>query len=222
MSKIRNFLTIISFFLAIGLFFTTVVFGWMIFIKEKPLATFEAGKIVLTTTVNGSPITSNIYFNNLAYVDFSEDVYEDSSGELNRIASVTSVRLIDGMGSIEIRNQIEIQETSERVGLLLLIIYEGKSVPFYQIGVEMDYHSLILSIIGEETNEVNQRQLITNYNLNSILMMNSTPLSAGEWISFQIVAWGDYNSLASPSLFLSDYRHLQISIFTEQWEGGIV
>ncbi len=221
MVKTRYYLSMILIICSILLLISTAVFGWMVFTKKKSMSSFEAGEILTLTYANGSAITTSFQLEDLAYVGFFDDIYLDRSNVLNQMASVGTIRIINDIDSVDIKNLVEIDITGQTNGLFYLIVYEGKNVPVEQIGLDLDYHAIIQTIIGSESSEIIQRQLLTDYNANTIQTIHNEQLSGADWISFQIAVWGDYEALAVPLNYLSYTYSLNLNINFIQWEGMV-
>lgn len=185
------------------------------------MASFEAGHIYITATVDDNPFVSHLDFDDLAFVDFGRDIYMDRSGTLNEMASTISVKIKNGTTSIDLKNLVTIDEADGNIGLLYLIVYEGKNLPIEQIGLDLDYHARLLAIFGSEGGQEAQRALIDANNQNAIQAMLEERLLPGDWISFQIVVWGDYDTLYDKMNYLNDTHFLDLSVHTIQWEGVI-
>ena len=185
------------------------------------MVSFETGELIIFTKTNGYYDVSNMEFDDLTFVDFVDDVYLNRAGSLNNAASIISVQLINGVDSDHLKNLIELTETDSETGLYYLIVYEGKNVAQELIGTPIDYHAQILTIFGSETIASVQRQLTSNYNASVLQTIYAEQLAPGEWLSFQIVVWGDYDILVNPYYYLSRGHTMQMTVKTTQWEGEI-
>jgi hypothetical protein len=193
----------------------------MVFSKQKSMASFEAGHIYITATVDEESFVSHLDFDDLAFVDYVRDIYMDRSGTLNKMASTISVKIKNGTTSVDLKNLVTVEETDGNIGLLYLIIYEGKNLPIEQIGLDLDYHARLLTIFGSEGSQEAQRVLIGSNNQSAIQSMLDERLFPGDWISFQIVVWGDYDTLYDKMNYLNDTHFLDLSVHSIQWEEVI-
>jgi hypothetical protein len=220
MRKTSIYFSIILISISTILLMTTVIFGWLVFNKNKSMAEFFNGEIIIETQVNGIYDLDELPLRDIAYVDFVQDVLWDSSGALNNMASVISVQIINGIYSTDVKNLIQLTETTGN-GLLYMIVYEGKNIPSGSIGSPLDYHSLLQTIFAGESNPTNARALLTAHNETVIQTMATEKLEGNEWMSFQIVSWGDYDVLTNPLSYLFYTYEFDLSISTIQWEGVV-
>lgn len=220
MKKTHIYFSFILIIFSILLLTATVVFGWLVFNKNKSMVQFKNGEIIVSTKINEMVDINDLQLQDIAYVDFVNDVLWNSSGDLNKMASVVSVQIINDVNSPDVKNLIELTETTGN-GLLYMIVYEGKNILPELIGEPMDYYSLLQTIFGGESNPTNARALLAANNELVIQNMASEKLEGSDWMSFQIVSWGDFNVLANPLSYLAYTFEIDLSISTVQWEGGV-
>ncbi|MGD9605253.1 MAG: hypothetical protein AB7V00_03725 [Bacilli bacterium] len=219
MKKLKTYKLIITPLISILFFSLSIVFAWSIFMKTKPLATFESGQIVVEVSVDETLIVETINITDLAFMDFSSDVISDEDGVLNVMATTKLIKIFNSASSSYVSNIIEI--TNQTEGLFFLFYFEGENLSSELMGLDIDWHNIISTAIGTELNESAQRTLLDSYNATVLSTISQTLLEPGEWLSLQVAIWGDYDALTDPTNYLTDTYSMQISIATTQWEGAI-
>lgn len=202
--------------MSIVLLSVTMVLAWFVFLKTSPLATFKSGQIDVSVNINAAPIQEELAFNDLAFMDFSSDIIADDDEVLNLMASITQIKINNSLNSSDVNTQLSIDPDE---GLFYLLYYEGKNLT--PAALDYNWHNLIVTVVGSETNVSAQRNLLATYNAGVIADIASIKLEPGDWITLQIAVWGDYEELSAPSLYLSDSYDMLISIASTQWEGAI-
>ena len=219
MKKITNSILIVTPLLLVFLLSATIVFAWFVFMKTKPLASFESGQIVVNVEINDDSITETINISDLAFMDFGSDIISDDDAILNKMASVHLIKINNSATSSDVKNVISFSNVSE--GIFYLLYLEGTNLSPELIGLDVDWHNLIFTTIGSETLASAQRTLLTNYNNNIITSIASLQLEPGEWINLQIAVWGDYDMLIDQTNYLMNSYSMDIAVATTQWEGAI-
>ena len=220
MSKYKAYLSVIMLILSMILLIVSLVFAWMAFVGKKPLASFHTAELSFIAKVNKSDQTELVQINSLVYVDFYNDVVLNRSGSLNKLASVISVQIINGENSLPIKTTFQIVEELNKMGLLMMVVYEGKNLNENQIGSTFDYYNRFKNIIGLETNPDTQRDLITSYNESTINSIKQVQLNVGEWLSFKVALWGDYEKVVNKESYLAETYTLKISMTANQANRG--
>lgn len=219
MKKITNSILIVTPMLFVFLLSATIVFAWFVFMKTKPLASFESGQIVVNVEINEAAITETINIDDLVFMDFGSDIISDDDGVLNKMASVHLIKINNLVTSSDVKNIISLSNVSG--GIFYLLYLEGENLSPELIGLDIDWHNLIFTAIGSETLESAQRTLLTNYNNNVIASIASLKLEPGEWVNLQIAVWGDYDMLIDQTNYLTNSYSMDITVATTQWEGAI-
>ena len=215
--SLKSYASLILFIISLSIFiFSINVFAWMVFVGRKPLASFESGEIVVTARINGNETLETFNLTSLCFIDFQNDVVLNGTNTLNKSATVFTVRIINGEQSAPVKNTILLYEEFNKKGLLFLIIYDGKNI----VNGNVDYFANFQSIIGLETTEEIQRNLIENYNNETLNTIQQERLEPGEYLFFRVAIWGDYNQLDNPQNYLNETFSLKLKINSQQ-VGGV-
>lgn len=194
------------------------VYAWISYTNGVALVTVNSGHIDVSVKANDNIIINGVVTedNSLTYIDFSKDIVEDRSKSLNLIATRFKFNIENAENSLSVKNKIDLSSLNNK-SLVYLVINEGINIlPNHEY--VSDYHSYITNIIGSETNESLQRQLITSENTNVINIMKEIVLEELETLSFQVVIWGDYD-LYTGSNYLEEIYLFNVLLETIQFDG---
>lgn len=217
MKKRTLILTIIMIIIMLTLIPITV-YAWISYTNGVALVTVNSGFIDVSVKANDDLIINGELTedNSLTYIDFTKDIVEDRSKSLNIIATTFKFKIENSENSLEVKNKIDLTSLDNQ-SLIYIVINEGKNIlPNHEY--VNDYYLHINNILGGETNETLQRQLIVSENLNVINTMQELILEEQETIAFQIVIWGDYDSYTG-SNYLEETYLFNVLIQTIQADG---
>lgn len=216
--KNRTLITTIAMIIIMLTLIPITVYAWISYTDKVALVTITSGHIEVSVKANDVIIIDNIGVesNNLTYIDFTKDIIEDRYNSLNLIATTFKFNVENSESSLSVKNRIDLSDLDNE-SLVYVIIDEGKNILLEHNYVN-DYYSYISNIVGTETNEAIQRQLIASANQAVIDAMSEVILEEFETLTFQIVLWGDYDNYVG-SNYLEEIYSFNVLIDTIQWDG---
>lgn len=197
----------------------SVSYAWFTYVERKSLATFEAGVLEISLEANDEMIMYDLVFDDLAFIDYESEVVLDQYDTLNHMASAIKVDLKTDLDAPLSRHKITIDETNLIPGLIYVIVYDGINVD--PLLVTTDYHTYVTDIISGYSSKTEQMNAIINHNNQVINDIYNTSLFAGDMMTFQIVMWGDYDTLLVPENYLDETFILSLKIESINDKGDV-
>ena len=197
----------------------SVSYAWFTYVERKSLATFEAGVLEISLEANDEMIMYDLVFDDLAFIDYESEVVLDQYDTLNHMASSIKVDLKTDLDAPLSRHKITIDETDLIPGLIYVIVYDGINID--PLLVTSDYHSYVTNIISGYSSKTEQMNAIINHNNQVITDIYNTSLFAGDTMTFQIVMWGDYDTLLVPENYLDETFTLSLKIESINDKGDV-
>lgn len=215
----KLYVSIILVLLIVSLIASTT-YAWFTYVERKSLATFEAGELSITMEADDEDLAFNIMIEDLAFIDFQNEVVEDKYETFNHMATFTKIDIISNIDSPLSRQHITIDETNLIPGLMYVIIYEGMNLDESAI-LTTDYHTYISQIINGYTTKEDQVLAINTHNQLVIEDIFDEILRPEDQITFQIVMWGDYDALTNPETYLETSFMLTLNVESINDKGEI-
>lgn len=197
----------------------SVSYAWFTYVERKSLATFEAGVLEISLEANDDMFIYDLAYDDLAFIDFESEVVLDQYQTLNHMASSIKVDLITDPDAPLSRHKITIDETNLIPGLIYVIVYDGVNVD--PLSVTTDYHSYIASIISGYSTKTDQMNAIYMHNTEVLDDIYNQSLFASDILTFQVVMWGDYDTLTIPENYLDETFVLSLKVESINDKGDV-
>lgn len=211
---------VVMLIIAVVTLLSTVTFAWFTYVEQKSLASFEAGVLAITSTINDDIFSTTYEISDIAYVDFDKDVVNDVSNTFDEMASSNMIEIVLDPQAPLATHRITIEEPNGQEGLLMLFIYEGVNLDA-SAPITSNYHDLIETITTGYSTASQKREAIDNYNQSVLDLIGQTVYEASDAISLQVVVWGDYDELSDPTNYLDLTFSLTITVDTINSKGAI-
>ena len=194
-------LTIVVFMLLLSMTMT-LVYGWFTYVQRKSVSTFTSNDIDVIVHLNENLAVETMNLSNLAFVDFEDDILNDTNQALNDVAEVMHFEMILSSTSPVSKSLITINMYDANHPLIYMIIADDTFVDYY------GYLQTIINPLDTKTNILAQ---IEAHNQNQIDLLNEHIMLPGETQSFKVVVWGDYDRLSEPK----DIENYQTTLAVE-------
>jgi hypothetical protein len=197
----------------------SVSYAWFTYVERKSLATFEAGVLEISLKANDEMFMYDLAFDDLAFIDFESEVVLDQYQTLNHLASSIKVDLTTDLDAPLSRHKITIDETNLVSGLIYVIVYDGVNVD--PLSVTTDYHTYIANIISGYLTKTEQMNAIIAHNAQVLNEIYNQTLFAEDTLTFQVVMWGDYDTLTIPENYLDETFILSLKVESINDKGDV-
>jgi hypothetical protein len=167
----------------------TVVYAWFTYVQRKSVSTFTSNDIDVIVYLNENLAVETMDLSNLAFVDFEDDILNDTNQALNDVAEVMQFEMILSTNSPISRSLITLKIDDVDHPLIYMIVIDDM--------IE-DYYSYLHTIINPLDTKANILSQIDAYNEAQINLLNTDIMLPGETQSFKVVIWGDYDKLSEP------------------------
>lgn len=204
----RYAITILSILLLITSI-VSVTYAWFTYVEQKSLAQFDAGVLSISLYKDQQTATTQIAFDDLAFIDYQNDFINQQDHMLNIMASSHRFDIVLDDQSPLTKLQITLDEPSEN-GLIYIIILEGLNIG--STPITSDYETYINQVISGIQTKEDQLNAISVQNQAVLDQISSYTLSQDDQLTFQVVAWGDYDGLDDPSTYLDITFNMQLNI----------
>lgn len=185
----KKYILVIVVFLFVLTLTMTAVYGWFTYVQRKSVSTFVSKDIDVIVYMNENLAVETMDLTNLTFVDFEDDLLNDTNQALNDVAEVMHFEMIlSGYSPIS-------------KSMITLSIYDASHPLIYVIITDdniVDYHAYIQTIINPVDTKANILSQIDQHNQDQINLLNTHIMLPGETQSFKVVVWGDYDQLAEP------------------------
>lgn len=172
---------------------TSVTYAWFTYVERKSLASIEAGVLSVSVEHNNDTIYGTIEIDDLAFLDYENEFLTNDDDMTNIMASVQRYDVLLDDESPQALMNITIDESSLDNGLIYLFIFEGIDVD--DNSLTTDFYSIIDGIVSGYSTKADQLQAIKDYNMQALNLIPTLNIDANSAITFQIIAWGDYDSV---------------------------
>jgi len=177
-----------------------ITHAWFTYVQRKSIARFVSNEIVVETRANDELIFNQFYLNELAYIDFDNDLINDLSHVFDDMATSIDIDIILNNDSPLTRHIISVDVSHEAI--IMLIVYEGINLSS-QHEKNTAYYDLIHQIyspLSEREDIINSIRL---YNASVLKEISNITIFPGDQLSFQLVFWVDYDLIEEPENYLN-------------------
>lgn len=183
----KKYLLIVVVFLLLLSMSMTLVYGWFTYVQRKSVSTFVSQDIDVIVYMNENLAVETMDISHLAFVDFEDDIINDTNNALNDVAEVMHFEMMLSLNSPISKSLITLSIYDTSHPLIYVIITDDSIV---------DYHAYIQSIINPLDTKTNILSQIDQHNQTQINQLNTHIMLPGETQSFKVVVWGDYDQLS--------------------------
>ncbi len=185
----KKYILIIAICLGLMTMMMTMVYGWFTYVQRKSISTFTSNDIETILYMNDDLATQTMMLENLAFIDFEDDLIQDKHKALNDVAEVVDFEMILSSSSPLSRSLITFDILDPSHPLIYLIITDETVV---------DYHEYLISIIDPLETKTNILTQIETHNQMILTSLNEYIMLPGETKQIRFVIWGDYEALDEP------------------------
>ncbi|AUD62800.1 hypothetical protein BK010_04070 [Tenericutes bacterium MO-XQ] len=185
----KKYILIIVICLGLMTMMMTMVYGWFTYVQRKSISTFTSNDIETILYMNDDLATQTMMLENLAFIDFEDDLIQDKHKALNDVAEVVDFEMILSSSSPLSRSLITFDILDPSHPLIYLIITDETVV---------DYHEYLMSIIDPLETKTNILTQIETHNQMILTSLNEYIMLPGETKQIRFVIWGDYEALDEP------------------------
>lgn len=190
---------------------SSVTYAWFTYVNKKSLAEFEAGVLAVSLLKDDITVTQDIEIDNLAYLDYENEFKINDDDMTNIMASSHRFDIILDEESPQAKVNISFDETQLDEGMIYLVIYEGMDLD-ETATLTSDYAQLIQTIISGASTKTDELAAIDQYNEQSLLAMQQLALIKDSTITYQVVAWGDYDAVIDQTSYLDQTYTLTMHV----------
>lgn len=199
---------------------TSVTFAWFTYVERKSVAAFEAGELKITTKANGSMFNFDLLLDDLAFIDYQNEVILDKYQTFNEMALSLTVEIKTDSNAPLSKHKVTIDETNLIDGLMYVLVYEGYNIDQNHVFIT-DYHTYLTYIISGYATKIDQLNAIEAHNQAVLDQIYNQVLFPDETITLQIICWGDYDELTTPQTYLDETFILSLIIDSINDKGEI-
>ena len=167
----------------------TMVYGWFTYVQRKSISTFTSNDIETILYMNDDLATQTMMLENLAFIDFEDDLIQDKHKAFNDVAEVVDFQMILSSSSPLSRSLITFDILDPSHPLIYLIITDETVV---------DYHEYLMSIIDPLETKTNILTQIETHNQMILTSLNEYIMLPGETKQIKFLIWGYYEALDEP------------------------
>ena len=186
-----------------------ITHAWFTYVQRKSIARFVSNEIVVETRANDELILDQFDLDELAYIDFENDLMNDLSNVFDEMATSIDIDIILSSNSPLTRHIINVDVNHDAI--IMLIVYEGINLGS-QHQKNTAYYSLIQTIYSPLTERADIMDAIHLYNQSILNDIKNTTLFPGDKLSFQLVFWVDYDLIEYPENYLDYEFSMTVSI----------
>lgn len=198
----KKYVLVVVVFLLLLSMTMTLVYGWFTYVQRKSVSTFTSNDIDVIVYLNENLAVETMDLSNLAFVDFEDDILNDTNQALNDVAEVMHFEMILSSNSPVSKSMITLNIYDLNHPLIYMIVADDTIV---------DYYGYLQSIINPLDTKTNILAQIEAHNQAQIDLLNAHIMLPGETQSFKVVVWGDYDSLSEPK----DIENYQTTLAVE-------
>lgn len=186
-----------------------ITHAWFTYVQRKSIARFVSNEIVVETRANDELILDQLDLDELAYIDFENDLMNDLSNVFDEMATSIDIDIILSSNSPLSRHIITVDVNHDAI--IMLIVFEGINLNS-QHEKNTAYYSLIQTIYSPLTERADIMDAIHLYNQSILNDIKNTTLFPGDKLSFQLVFWVDYDLIEYPENYLDYEFSMTVSI----------
>lgn len=183
-------------------------YAWLTYVQRKSLASFETNEITVVLSSDETQIIDQISFNNLAFIDYQNDLIDNMTETFDLMASTWTVKLEISADSPMTINTLSF--TQNEPGLIYILIYKGMNGEL--ITPPSSLHNLMSTIISGSAIKSEQLTLIEDYNEIIIAQMSAQIFQPTDYIEFEIAAWADYDAVIDQANYLDQTFDLILTV----------
>lgn len=199
---------------------TSVTFAWFTYVERKSVAAFEAGELAITMKANDANLDFDILVDDIAFIDYENEVILDKYQTFNQMASSVRIDIKTDINAPLSKHLISIDETNLIPGLMYILIYEGINLENPNL-ITTDYHTYFNQVIAGYLTKEDQLVALAAHNEQVLNFMYEQVLDAEDEMTFQMVMWGDYDSLTNPETYLDESFILSLTVDSINDKGDI-
>ncbi|MFA7422853.1 MAG: hypothetical protein WCZ00_03875 [Acholeplasmataceae bacterium] len=188
----RKYVYVILILLMSMLVISSVIYGWFTYVQRKSISTFVSNELVVEVKLNDDDIVQSKTLKNLAFIDFEDDLINDTNQMFNEVGQMMDMKLTLSESSPLSRFIFELDPIDEP--LIYIIILDDQII---------DYHLLISQIISPTDSKEDMLLSIDQYNQMQIDALSNEIVIPGQTKTFKIMFWADYDQLSIPSDYLT-------------------
>ena len=188
-----------------------ITHAWFTYVQRKSIARFVSNEIVVETKANDELIIDQMDLNELAYIDFENDLKNNLSNAFDEMATSIDIDIILNSNSPLSRHIITVDVNHDAI--IMLIVYEGVNLDSLH-QKNTSYYDLIQSIYAPFTERIEIVDAIHLYNLSVLDSIKNMTIIPGDQLSFQLVFWVDYDLIEVPENYLDYEFSMTVSINT--------
>lgn len=204
----------------IALSFTAVIastYAWLTYVQKKGFVGLETHELSVVLEVNDQTVINSLSLDDLAFIDYENDFVLNETGTLNDMASAWLIKLSSAASSPLAKHQVDLDYLQN--GLICLLIYQGMNdeLSYYT----SNYSDLVELIISGYATKEEQLEALAVHNQIVLDEIYKHVFNPGDFVEFQIVVWGDYDSVELPNTYLDSNFNLTLSIQTVNSKGEV-
>ena len=204
----------------IALSFTAIVastYAWLTYVQKKGFVGLETHVLSIVLEANDQIVVNSLNLDDLAFIDYEKDFVLNETGTLNDMASAWLIKLSSATSSPLAKHQVDLDYLQN--GLICLLIYQGMNdeLSYYT----SNYSDLVELIISGYATKEEQLQALAVHNQIVLDEIYKHVFNPGDFVEFQIVVWGDYDSVVLPNTYLDSNFNLTLSIETVNSKGEV-
>jgi hypothetical protein len=186
-----------------------ITHAWFTYVQRKSIARFVSNEIVVETRANDELILDQFDLDELAYIDFENDLMNNLSNVFDEMATSINIDIILSSNSPLSRHIITVDVNHDAI--IMLIVYEGINLDS-QHEKNTSYYSLIQTIYSPLTEREDIMNSIHLYNQSILNDIKNMTIFPGDQLSLQLVFWVDYDLIEFPENYLDYEFSMTVSI----------
>lgn len=186
-----------------------ITHAWFTYVQRKSLATFVSNEILVDMKANDELILDHFILNELAYIDFEDDLVSDLSNVFDEMATSIEIDVVLSSNSPLTRHIINVEVSHD--AMIMLVVYEGINLDINH-QKNTAYHLLLQTIYSPLTTKVDIMNAIDLYNASVLNDISNITIFPGDELSFQLVFWVDYDLIEIPANYLEYTFSMTVTI----------
>ncbi len=186
-----------------------ITHAWFTYVQRKSLATFVSNEILVDMKANDELILDQFILNELAYIDFEDDLVSDLSNVFDEMATSIEIDVVLSSNSPLTRHLINVDVSHD--AMIMLVVYEGINLDINH-QKNTAYHLLLQTIYSPLTTKVDIMNAIDLYNASVLNDISNITIFPGDELSFQLVFWVDYDLIEIPANYLEYTFSMTVTI----------
>jgi hypothetical protein len=186
-----------------------ITHAWFTYVQRKSIARFVSNEIIIETRANDELILDQFILDELAYIDFENDLRNNLSDVFDEMATSIDLVIILNSSSPLTRHVITVDVNHEAI--IMLILFDGVNLDSNH-QKNTSYYDLIQSIYQPLIDKEDIMNSIDLYNQSVLNEIKNITMFPGDQLSFQLVFWVDYDLIENPENYLNYEFVMQIGI----------